>query len=78
MEHTVSRLHATGGPRTNRALAAMVPLYPVPVAVRAARLAIAQPRAGGERHFGRHDEPGQPEPRESKCKKRSMQMPKVL
>jgi len=43
------------------------------------RSRIAQPaKAGGERHFGRHDEPGQPEPRESKCKKRSMQMPKVV
>lgn len=60
VEHTVSRLHATGGPRTNRALAAMVPLYRPPCQPHCA--------AGGERHFGRHDEPGQPEPRESKCK----------
>jgi len=41
VEHTVSRLHATGGPRTNRALAAMVPLYRPPCS------RIAQPAARG-------------------------------
>jgi hypothetical protein len=51
VEHTVSRLHATGGPRTNRALAAMVPLYRPPsmtVPPRAAAAALdAQPAARG-------------------------------